>query len=147
MPVVRALPQDSAARQEHTEETPAQIVLKTLSDYDFQGIIMKVVAVKPIPMAEAKEILEKREKGKELGYEQKLAAEHLKKFTKLKPAEAKKLVEELNAVLRMSPETLATLVNVLPQNKDELRLIFAREKFSLKEEEIAKILETVKKYS
>jgi len=108
---------------------------------------MKVIAIKPIPMAEAKEILEKREKGKELGYEQKLAAEHLKKFTRLKPSEAKKMVEDLNATVKMSGETLATLVNVMPQNQDELRLIFAREKFSLKEEEIAKILETVKKYS
>ncbi len=108
---------------------------------------MKVVSVKPVPMAEAKELLEKREKGKELGYEQKLAAEHLKKFTKLKPAEARKFIEDINGIVRMSPETLATLANVLPQNQDELRLIFAREKFSLKEEEIAKILETVKKYS
>lgn len=109
--------------------------------------IMKILSVKPIPMAEAKEILEKREKGRELGYEQKLAAEHLKKFTKLKPAEARKFIEEINGIVRMSPETLATLTNIMPQNQDELRLIFSREKFSLKEEEIAKVLETVKKYS
>jgi len=108
---------------------------------------MKILSVKPIPMAEAKDVLEKREKGKELGYEQKLAAEHLNKFTKLKPAEAKKFAEELNAILKMSPETLATMANILPQNQDELRLIFAREKFSLKEDEINKVLETVKKYS
>ena len=108
---------------------------------------MKIISVKPVPMAEAKEILEKREKGSELGYEQKLAAEHLKKFTKLKPAEARKFIEELNGILKMSPETLATITNILPQNTDELRLIFAREKFSLKEDEINKVLETVKKYS
>ena len=108
---------------------------------------MKIVEVKPIPMAEAKEILTAREKDRELGYEQKLAAEHLKKFTKLKPAEAKQFVEDLNSVVRMSAETLATIVNILPQNPDELRLIFSREKFSLKEEEITKILDTVKKYS
>lgn len=108
---------------------------------------MKVLNVKPVTMAEAKEIVLKREKEGELGYEQKLAAEHLKKFTKLKPAEAKKFAEELNSILRMSPETLATIVNIKPQNADELRLIFAREKFSLKEDEVGKILETVKKYS
>ena len=109
--------------------------------------IMKILNVKPVPMAEAKEVLLAREKEKELGYEQKLATEHLKKFTKLKPGEAKKLIDGLNATLKMSPETLATIVNILPQTPDEVRLIFAREKFSLKEEEMAKILETVKKYS
>jgi len=108
---------------------------------------MKILNVKPITLAEAKEIMLKREKEGELGYEQKLATEHLKRFTKLKPAEAKKFVEELNSILRMSPETLVTIVNIKPKNPDELRLIFAREKFSLKEDEVKKILETVKKYS
>ena len=38
---------------------------------------MKVIEIKPVTMAEAKELLEKRGKEKELSYEQKLADEHL----------------------------------------------------------------------
>lgn len=97
-------------------------------------------------MAEAKEIVLAKEKDKELGYEQKLAAEHLKKFTKLKREDAKKFMNELTSVLKASPETLVTIANVLPQTTDEVRLIFAREKFSVKEDEISKILEIVKKF-
>jgi DNA-directed RNA polymerase subunit F len=108
---------------------------------------MKVIETKPVSMTEAKEVLSSREKRKELGYEQKLALEHLNKFTKLKPEEAKKLSEELSSVLRMSQETLVQILNFLPKNPDELRMIFSREKFSLKEDEINKILEIVKKYS
>ncbi|MEM5804915.1 MAG: RNA polymerase Rpb4 family protein [Candidatus Aenigmatarchaeota archaeon] len=108
---------------------------------------MKVLETKPISMPEAKKILASREKAGELGYEQKLAMEHLNKFTKLDPAKAEKFIEEVSSVLRMSPETLAQIANLMPQNADELRLIFAKEKFSLKEEEIAKILEIVKKHS
>ena len=108
---------------------------------------MKILEVKPVTMAEAKDIVMDRENDKELGYEQKLAAEHLKKFTKLKASEAKKFATDISDVLRMGPETLVQIVNLMPQNPDELRLIFAREKFSLKEEEIQKILEIVKKYS
>jgi len=108
---------------------------------------MKVNETKPVSMAEAREILSSREKKKELGYEQKLALEHLNKFTKLKPEEAKKLLEELSAVLRMSQETVVQILNFLPKDPDELRMIFSREKFSLKEEEINKILEIIKKYS
>lgn len=108
---------------------------------------VKVIEVKAVAMAEAREILAKREKAKELGYEQKLAMEHLKKFTKLKPDEAKKFLTELAAIVRMSDETAVQIANLLPKTIDELRLIFAREKFSLKEDEINRILELVKKYS
>jgi DNA-directed RNA polymerase subunit F len=108
---------------------------------------MKVIETKPVSMTEAKEVLSSHEKRKELSYEQKLALEHLNKFTKLKPEEAKKLSEELSSVLRMSQETLVQILNFLPKTPDELRMIFSREKFSLKEDEINKILEIVKKYS
>jgi len=108
---------------------------------------MKVIETKPVSMADAKDILSSREKRKELSYEQKLALEHLNKFTKLNPEKAVKLLEELSGVLRMSQETMVQILNFLPKNPDELRMIFSREKFSLKEDEINKILEIVKKYS
>ncbi|MBU3958166.1 MAG: RNA polymerase Rpb4 family protein [Nanoarchaeota archaeon] len=108
---------------------------------------MKVSDIKAISMAEAKEILEQREKFGELGYEQKIAVEHLKKHTRLSGSDAKKMIDEISAVLRMSNETLAMIVNILPKNPDEVRMIFARERFSLKEEEISKIIEIVKKYA
>jgi DNA-directed RNA polymerase subunit F len=107
---------------------------------------MKVIEVKPVGMPEAKEIMISREKKKELSYEQKLALEHLNKFTKISTSDAKKFLEELSGVLRMSLETMVKILNLTPQNPDELRMIFAREKFSLKDEEIKKILEIVKKY-
>jgi len=108
---------------------------------------MNVIETKPVSMAEAKDILSSREKKKELSYEQKLALEHLNKFTKLSPEHAKKLLEELSGVLRMSQETMVQILNFLPKNADELRMIFSREKFSLKEDELNKILEIIKKYS
>jgi DNA-directed RNA polymerase subunit F len=108
---------------------------------------MKVIETKPVSMAEAKDILSSREKKKELSYEQKLALEHLNKFTKLSQEQAKKLLEELSGVLRMSQETMVQILNFLPKNADELRMIFSREKFSLKEDELNKILEIIKKHS
>lgn len=108
---------------------------------------MRVLDTKPVSRAETKEIMLGREKEKELGYEQKLAVEHLKKFAKLKKEEAKKLADEISSVLRVNPETLAQLLDMLPRTPDEVRMIFAKEKFSLKEDEIAKIIEIVKKYA
>ena len=110
-------------------------------------IFMKIKDVRPVGIPEAKNILSKREKEKELTYEQKLASEHLKKFSKMNFSDSKKFLEDLSGVLRMSDETKIQILNILPKNPDELRMIFSREKFSLKEEEIKKILEIVKKYS
>jgi DNA-directed RNA polymerase subunit F len=107
---------------------------------------MKVLKSQPVTMAEAKDVMVKREKEKELNYEQKVALEHLRKFTKLKSSDAKKFVEELSGILRMSPETVMQIVNIMPKTPDELRMIFTREKFSLKEDELKKILELIKKY-
>lgn len=107
---------------------------------------MKVIDTKPVGMPEAKKVMISREKDKELTYEQKLALEHLKKFTKLKPTQAKKFLEELSEVLRMSEETKIQILNLLPKTPDELRMIFTRENFSLKDNEIKKILEIIKKY-
>ena len=107
---------------------------------------MNVIDTKPVSMAEAKQIMTSQEKDKELTYEQKLALEHLNKFTVLDAAEAKKLLEEVSGVLRMSDETKIQILNLLPKTPDELRMIFTRENFSLKENEIKKILEIIKKY-
>jgi DNA-directed RNA polymerase subunit F len=107
---------------------------------------MNVIKTDPITMAEANDILSKREKEGELKYEQKTAMEHLTKFTKIKQSEAKKLIGELSNVLRMSPETLVQIVNLMPGTADELRMIFSREKFSLKEDEIKSVLEIIKKF-
>ena len=107
---------------------------------------MNVIDTKPIGMPEARAIMDSKEKDKELTYEQKLAAEHLNKFTVLEPAKAKKLLEEISDVLRMSDETKIQILNLLPKTPDELRMIFTRENFSLKDSETKKILEIVKKY-
>lgn len=108
---------------------------------------MKVLETKTISIPEAKKILVEREKDGELVYEQKLALEHLKKHAKLKEEDAQKMTAELSSIIRMNPDVLAQVVNILPQSTDELRAIFARERFSLKEEEVNKILEIIKKYA
>lgn len=108
---------------------------------------MKIIETNPVSMPEARAILAKREKAGEMNYEQKLALEHLNKFTKISEKDAKKIIEEVGVILKTSPETMAQIINILPKNPDEIRMIFSREKFSLKEEEIKQILEVVSKYN
>ncbi|MCS7105747.1 MAG: RNA polymerase Rpb4 family protein [Candidatus Aenigmarchaeota archaeon] len=107
---------------------------------------MKIIAEETITNVEAKEILEKRAKEIELKYEQKNALEILRKFTKLDVEKVKKLVEELKKIEKLREKQIVEIVNFLPEDKDELRVVLHKEYNSFTPEEIDKILETVKKY-
>lgn len=93
--------------------------------------------------AEAKEILEKREKEVELKYEQKNTLEHLRKF--VKDGKIKEIVKELKAIEKLRDREVIAIANFLPQDRDDLRAILHKEYTTFSEEEIEKILEIVKK--
>lgn len=68
----------------------------------------------------------------------------LKKFAKLnakKVAELKKNIEALN-LLKIKPEHIVKIADIVPEDKDELNKIFPDT--SLDEDETKKILETIK---
>ncbi len=106
---------------------------------------MKVVEKKYIPISEAKDIL--KESKREL-YEQKLAYEYAKQFSKLKPEKAKELMEKLQAlnIPKLKEEMIVKIVDILPETIDELRTILTTSELSFKADEINKIYEVVKEY-
>ncbi|MEM5843673.1 MAG: RNA polymerase Rpb4 family protein [Candidatus Aenigmatarchaeota archaeon] len=107
---------------------------------------MKIIAEETITNAEAKEILENRAKEVELKYEQKNALEILRKFVKLDSEKAKKLAEELKKIEKLRERQIVEIINFLPEDKDELRVVLHKEYNSFTPEEIDMILEIVKKY-
>jgi DNA-directed RNA polymerase subunit F len=94
---------------------------------------------KPLSMAEAMEYGKKDEAGKEVvGF--------IKKFTKLKPAEAKKLrgkLQELD-LIKLNEKHIVKLVDFLPDDSEEVNKIVVDS--NLNEDEIKKILETIKEF-
>lgn len=106
---------------------------------------MEILAEEPITDAEVKEILEKREKEAELKYEQKNALEILRKFSVLPADRAKKLFEDLRKVEKLRNKQIVAIVNLLPEDKDDLRVILQKEYANFTEDEINLILELVKK--
>jgi DNA-directed RNA polymerase subunit F len=107
---------------------------------------MKILTEETITNAEAKEILESRAKEIELKYEQKNALEVLRKFVKLDAEKAKKLAEELKKIEKLREKQIVDIINFLPEDNDELRVVLHKEYNSFTQEEISAILETVKKY-
>jgi len=106
---------------------------------------MRILNEAVITDAEARELLEKRSKEIELGYEQKNALEHLRKYCKLAPEKAKELIEELKKIEKLRDRQIVEIVNILPKDKDDLRVILQKDFNLLEENEIELILQAVKK--
>lgn len=108
---------------------------------------METKGEKFVSWAEAKKTLEKKAKEKELGYEQKNALEHLRKFSKLSEKAMIEMVGELKKIEKLRERHIVSIANMLPQDSDELRLLFANEIVTLSDEDKKKILSIVKKFT
>jgi DNA-directed RNA polymerase subunit F len=106
---------------------------------------MNIISEQLVTDAESKEMLEKREKEAELKYEQKNTMEVLRKFVTVDPAKINALVNELKAVEKLREKQIIAIVNLLPEDKDDLRAVLGKEYNSFTPEEADKILEIVRK--
>ena len=94
---------------------------------------------KPLSMAETTEYAKKDEAGKEVvGF--------IKKFAKLKPAEAKRLRKKLQELdlIKLNEKHIVKLVDFLPDDSEEVNKVVVDS--NLNEDEIKKILETIKEF-
>jgi len=109
---------------------------------------MKVTEETFITIAEARKILEKKEAtAGELGYEQKNALEHLKRFSKLGIKKTEEMADELKKIEKLKERHIAAIINMLPNSADEVRILFSNEMVELTDEDTKKILGIVKKFA
>ncbi|MEM5812427.1 MAG: RNA polymerase Rpb4 family protein [Candidatus Aenigmatarchaeota archaeon] len=108
---------------------------------------MKVLNEKFVSWVEVKKILEKKEKEKELGYEQKNALDHLRKFSKISEKAANEMHDELVKIEKLKERHIVSIMNHLPQDLEELRVLFANEVVSLSEDDKKKIISIVKQFA
>lgn len=100
-----------------------------------------------VSLTEIRDLLEKEEKDrKELSMEQRYALTHAQTFAKLTPAQTRKLVEELMKVEMMTPANAFKLADLLPTHPDDVRAVFAKERFSLSKEDVDLVVQIVAKY-
>jgi len=94
---------------------------------------------RPLMYAEVMELVGDGERAKKV-------KDFIKKFYKLKPAEAKKLAEELKSldIMKLKEEYIVNITNFLPQDASDLIKILPDSSFD--QEETNKILDVVKKY-
>ena len=107
---------------------------------------MHIKSEKFISWAEARKILEKKTQEGELGYEQKNALEHLKKFSKLSSKKIDEMIEKLRSIEKLKERHIMSIINMLPISLEDVKMLFANEIIELSEEEQKKILSVVKKF-
>ena len=103
--------------------------------------------IKAVPLAEVKNILKKASKEREeLLYEQKIALEHAQEFAKLPVKKTNELIKELVSLDFLEQIHAIRIADLLPTTEDDVKTIFAKERITLSENEIKKILEIVRKH-
>jgi len=114
----------------------------------------KKLEEKYLTLAEAKELLERRkEEGmtenpeEPIFYEARISLEHAEKFAKLSPEKAKELKERLMDLFEWIDERIAAkLVDILPDDYLDIRVIFAKESYMPTPEEAKEIIELIDEY-
>lgn len=103
--------------------------------------------MKVITLEQVKEILEKEQQTREeLSHEQGLAVTHCQQFVEISADKANKLFKELKKMEQISDTNAAKIAEILPTHADDVRMIFAKERFTLSQKDIDTILEIVSKY-
>ncbi len=88
-----------------------------------------------VSIPNVKTILEDVQETRELNYEQKLALEHATYSVRTTPAQAKKLVKALMEHERITESLAFKIVEIWPTHPDDVKALFAKERFTLKEYE------------
>ena len=80
----------------------------------------------------------------QIQYEHKLALDHVRLITQATPEQGSQIMEKVIELEHVNEYYAAKIVDVLPMHADDVRSIFARERFSLGHDEIDTIISTVK---
>ncbi|HQN90966.1 MAG TPA: RNA polymerase Rpb4 family protein [Methanoculleus sp.] len=110
--------------------------------------VKRVVSEERILLPEVRDILlaveaARLESGDEMSYELRKSIEHANHLSKTSAEKARALVAELMKLEKMKEDIAYRIANLMPRTRDELRAIYAKERFNLTTEELDEILELV----
>ena len=80
----------------------------------------------------------------QIQYEHKLALDHVRVLAQSTPEISKAIIEKVSDLEHVDDYYAAKIADILPMHPDDVRSIFARERFSLGREEIDSIVNAVK---
>lgn len=115
-------------------------------------IVKQIISEEILTLGEVRDLLEEVKKereneSKELGYELRKAISHAEIFSRLDAKKSRELMDELLKLEKMKSEIAVRIADILPMSNDEVRSIYAKERYTLSEPELKQILELVAKYT
>ncbi|WP_295610117.1 RNA polymerase Rpb4 family protein [uncultured Methanobrevibacter sp.] len=105
-----------------------------------------IIESEPIPGVEVKEILEEFSEDNELNYEQNITLNHLARFKRYSLEDSQEIIAKLQEEFNLRPKVAVHIVDLVPEDLADLRLIFAKEPSKIDNEEMKKILELLEQY-
>jgi DNA-directed RNA polymerase subunit F len=109
---------------------------------------MEIIEQTPLSIHEMKEQVEMMKKrDKELNFRAKKVENYLSSTPKTKAYKELKQSLISLGITRLREKHIALIVNILPEDIDSLRIILSGENLTLKQEDLDKIVETVKKHA
>lgn len=115
-------------------------------------IFKEVIGEEYLTVSEAKALLADVEADRaadpdrEMRYELARSIEHVNRFTVLTPEDAQALVSDLEELEKVTEATAYKIADLLPRDRDELRSVYAQERYSLSGDELDEILNVVSQY-
>ena len=106
----------------------------------------EVIESEPIPSSKVKEILEEYSENNELNYEQNITLNHLARFRRYSPEDAQEIYQKLQDEFGLRAKVAAHIVDLVPVDLADMRLIFAKEPSKTSPEDMKKILEMLEQY-
>jgi DNA-directed RNA polymerase subunit F len=106
----------------------------------------EVIETEPISGAKVKEVLEEFSEDNELNYEQNITLNHLARFKRYSVEDSEEIIEKLQSEFNLRPKVAVHIVDLVPQDLADLRLIFAKEPGQVSKEDMEKILELLEQY-
>ncbi len=100
-----------------------------------------------LTLAEVKDLLEQEERDrKALSMEQKYALTHAQMFAKLGAKETGELIADLMKIEMMTPAIAYKLADLVPTHPEDVRAVFAKERFTVTKEDVDLVVQAVAKY-
>ncbi|MBQ6100386.1 MAG: DNA-directed RNA polymerase subunit F [Methanobrevibacter sp.] len=105
-----------------------------------------IIESEPISGAKVKKVLEDFSEDNELNYEQNITLNHLARFRRYSVEDSEEIIEKLQSEFKLRPKVAVHIVDLVPQDLADMRLIFAKEPGQVDKEEMEKILELLEQY-
>lgn len=111
-------------------------------------IVKELISEEILTISEVKEILkdiieERNEIGEDIPYMLQRSFNHVNVFSKTDAKSSRGLVNKLIELKKMKLEIAIKIADIIPQSKDELRTLYAKERYTLTEQELDEILDII----